>query len=284
MVRRSRRGRYTPPKAYKSQEWLVGESSPAASLVPLEGQLLRAASRAETGLRSALKIPERSCISSSMVIRDALALLGIKAAVQSLAVEIISNQETVSSGLHGGDGPRYSPDGGVFDGHAVVVAPSLGRFCDPTVGQYRGGSKALVSRIDDEFDWVPEGRSTFHAESGRVMNYVVESDWNDRWATDENRPNFSSGELAASYWESSKFVASMCIYELFIAHGSSLTDTPFPFIAGAAEKLAELNGEPDVDSSGSAYWADQCTGRTFKLEDLTGVYLSPLPYYRTGYL
>ncbi|MGH3157194.1 MAG: hypothetical protein ACRDNF_11540 [Streptosporangiaceae bacterium] len=78
--------------------------------------------------------PASSCVDAGLILIDALAQYGIGAHLEP--VQIILCDAADRPITRYGDNPRWNADG-TFNGHAVITLPSIGRFADPTIQQFK---------------------------------------------------------------------------------------------------------------------------------------------------
>jgi hypothetical protein len=79
--------------------------------------------------------PASSCVDAGLILIDALAQYGIDAHLEPVQIIICDAMDRPVTRY--GNNPRWNPDG-TFNGHAVITLPSIGRFADPTIQQFKG--------------------------------------------------------------------------------------------------------------------------------------------------
>ncbi len=88
--------------------------------------------------------PAGACVDAGIISTNALAQFGIRSRLEPVQVAIHGARGQTSS-LYGAN-PRWNPDG-TFNGHAVVTLPSIGRFADATIQQFKEVPRSRLAHL-----------------------------------------------------------------------------------------------------------------------------------------
>ncbi len=211
--------------------------------------------------------PAASCVTSCLVVREALAVFGITSCVEAVGVEVENSHGDRTMYGHP-EGPRYNADG-TFDGHTVLMVTGAHRLLDPTVQQFRevprraDAAMPLIAPIGQlgELAGKPAGTELSIVRSDHVITYILlEPQHRQAWRSP------AVDALAGEFRGQGEDVAAI-VLELTRRLDGERAAPPYPRLR---RQLAAIDGMEFADGPmEGCYFADPVTGKQVRLTGVT---------------